>query len=513
MKGDWIAYGLSMSIVSLALSACGGSDGKDGADGINGTNGVNGTNSTIQTSVEAVGKNCSNGGIKIEVLQDGVVQESQTQYICNAAQGEQGIQGAAGQNALLNVLQEPAGENCINGGVKVENGLDTDSDGVLAEDEISETQYICNGRNGGSGETPAMASKIIFSKDTLTTDESGSIDTVTVKLAKKPTSLVFVPVWSSNESEATVHPDNLIFTPENWDEPQTLTVHGVADRVADGDVYYYIFSETISKDAELDGAHTILVGKNLAMTAAMAGVEYIDIPAGGFTLTHETGTYENGNEVQLLAFKLGKTPVTVAQFQKCVAQGVCSSDNYSVHYNNNDSLYCNYNRGDAWKNHPMNCVNWYGAKEYCEWIGGRLPTEEEWEYASTHNGTTHLNTTYPWGDDAPTHCVTAQYYDTTTHKFCQSNAAAPMLNDNYEGTSDVSLHSPTGDSPLGLVDMSGNVAEWTASSVGIHDYHVLKGGGWSYIEGGTLMLGDVLTVSGRRTSGGGGNVSGFRCAE
>ena len=92
MKGDWIAYGLSMSIVSLALSACGGSDGKDGADGINGTNGVNGTNSTIQTSVEAVGKNCSNGGIKIEVLQDGVVQESQTQYICNAAQGEQGIQ-------------------------------------------------------------------------------------------------------------------------------------------------------------------------------------------------------------------------------------------------------------------------------------------------------------------------------------------------------------------------------------------------------------------------------------
>ncbi len=190
-------------------------------------------------------------------------------------------------------------------------------------------------------------------------------------------------------------------------------------------------------------------------------IEFIGIPSGSFVLSHKTTLYDADDTVQVSAFELKKTPVTVAEFEKCVTAGACTSDNYKPM--SSADKFCNYNRGEDWKNHPMNCVNWYGAKEYCEWIGGRLPTEEEWEYAATHNGTKHLNTTYPWGDDAPTHCVTAQYYDVTTKKYCQGNAAAPMSNDDCEGTSDVSLHSPAGDSPLGLVDMSGNVGEWTGS--------------------------------------------------
>ena len=234
--------------------------------------------------------------------------------------------------------------------------------------------------------------------------------------------------------------------------------------------------------------------------------EFISIPAGSFTLSYATGSHSSGDSVTLSAFELKRTPITVAEFEKCVAANACTSEHYRTV---SDIDYCNYNRGEDWKTHPMNCVNFYGAKEYCEWIGARLPTEEEWEYAATHNGTEHLNTTYPWGDDAPTHCVTAQYYDSTTEKYCQGNAAAPMTNDEYDGTSDVSLHSPAGDSPLHLVDMSRNVWEWTASlySSSNSDY-IVKGGSWYNNE-----YKMSVTVRNYYYPSNRSNIAGVRCAK
>ena len=83
---------------AVALSACSGTNGINGVDGVNG---VNGTNASIQTSVLAAGdENCPNGGIKIDILSDGIIQEDQTQYICHGstgAQGDTGPQGAQGE--------------------------------------------------------------------------------------------------------------------------------------------------------------------------------------------------------------------------------------------------------------------------------------------------------------------------------------------------------------------------------------------------------------------------------
>ena len=87
---------------SLVFAACAGENGTNGIDGVNG---VDGTNASIQTTVLAEGdENCPNGGVKIDVLSDGIIQENQTQYICHGAtgaQGETGPQGAQGETGIL----------------------------------------------------------------------------------------------------------------------------------------------------------------------------------------------------------------------------------------------------------------------------------------------------------------------------------------------------------------------------------------------------------------------------
>jgi hypothetical protein len=70
-------------------------------------------------------------------------------------QGPQGIQGVSGQDgktALINTTLEPSGNNCPNGGTKIEVGLDYNSDGILDDSEInaSQTKYVCNGVNGNA---------------------------------------------------------------------------------------------------------------------------------------------------------------------------------------------------------------------------------------------------------------------------------------------------------------------------------------------------------------------------
>ena len=235
-------------------------------------------------------------------------------------------------------------------------------------------------------------------------------------------------------------------------------------------------------------------------------IEFISIPAGSFVLSHRTRLYDEGDTVTLAAFKLKTTPVTVAEFKKCVTAGACTAEHYTDAALSVDTS-CNYGNLSR-TNHPMNCVDWDGAKEYCAWIGGRLPTQEEWEYASTHNGTQHLDTMFPWGDNLPKHCVTAQYYFGHIKKYCQGNAATPMSNaDDYEGTSDVSLHTPAGDSPLGLVDMAGNVWEWT-SSLSLHSGYIVRGGYWGLGAASMDVTYSVYDDPSDRSNG-----IGFRCAK
>jgi formylglycine-generating enzyme required for sulfatase activity len=90
------------------------------------------------------------------------------------------------------------------------------------------------------------------------------------------------------------------------------------------------------------------------------------------------------------------------------------------------------------ENHPVQFVSWYGAAAYCEWVERRLPTEAEWEKAARGLG----EGPYPWGADEPT-CAMANYGNCLGQTTAVGSYAADV-------------------SPYGVLDMFGNVREWTA---------------------------------------------------
>lgn len=95
----------------------------------------------------------------------------------------------------------------------------------------------------------------------LVTTEAGDTDTFIVVLNTQPSADVTIGLTSSNTSAGTVSPDNITFTDSNWGTPQTVTVTGVDDEEADGDVGY-----------------TIIVGPAVSDDPAYDDIELISIP-------------------------------------------------------------------------------------------------------------------------------------------------------------------------------------------------------------------------------------------
>jgi len=214
--------------------------------------------------------------------------------------------------------------------------------------------------------------------------------------------------------------------------------------------------------------------------------EMVDVPAGEFQMGCNSAVdlqcesdESPYHAVTLSAYKIGKYEVTVGEYHQCVTNGVCNnSGEYHHYYTNTDSGDCNYD-AEGKGNHPMNCVTWYGAKAYCEWIGGRLPTEAEWEKAA--RGTDGRK--YPWGNEDATCDYAVMDDDNAGGEGCGSGGTMPI------GSKEV------GKSPYGAYDMAGNVWEWVNDWHGLDYYtsspannptgpetggfRVLRGGSWS----------------------------------
>lgn len=182
------------------------------------------------------------------------------------------------------------------------------------------------------------------------------------------------------------------------------------------------------------------------------------VPAGSFLMGSEDGepNEQSVHPVTLSHFWVDETEVTNAQYATFLIQKFnqkqwkaswvdMASDNALIIWTG-ESFIPLLTAEEDYSQHPMIEVSWHGAQAYCNWIGGGLPTEAQWEYVARGSE----NLTYPWGDEF-----------NVSHLNCSNDVCN---NDTYNQTIPVGSF-PQGASWVGALDMVGNVWEW------VHDWY------------------------------------------
>ena len=198
------------------------------------------------------------------------------------------------------------------------------------------------------------------------------------------------------------------------------------------------------------------------------------IPAGQFFMgSEEKSAPENekpAHNVTLDAFCMDLHEVTAGQYKSCSDVGKCKRAPKEVEWpkitDADRKLYsplCTIDDPNK-QNHPVNCVTWEMADNFCQANGKRLPTEAEWEFATRGPD----GRVYPWGDEPPTpEHLNACGAECSAWGKKNDVALTALYNgdDGFVATAPVGSF-PKGRSRFGPYDVVGNVWEWTSSWLG-----------------------------------------------
>jgi formylglycine-generating enzyme required for sulfatase activity len=149
------------------------------------------------------------------------------------------------------------------------------------------------------------------------------------------------------------------------------------------------------------------------------------------------------HRVYVSAFRIDRTEVALGDYLRCVQRGVCAP----ARVVDGDARL-----GQA--QHPVTGVTAAEARRYCEWVGGRLPTEAEWERAARGIGRRR----FPWGREWNSRVA--------NHGL---GVGRPGVADGYDYAAPVTAFAD-GRSAYGLLNMAGNVWELTADRYALDAY-------------------------------------------
>ena len=396
------------------------------------------------------------------------------------------------------------------------DGLDNDCDGITDNndpgDEICYTEgsWSCTGAlhcvDGESvcvsfGETPSIE---IINPSPETVWYTDTTETIRWDFTECPRTVNIFLYWGGagniplawdypNTGEFTYHISPFLSTRSDYRLKIVFS--------EDMDIYHHIDFDIVQSNPHCSSCEPWELCINESCTSSMRFVESSSSIRGCNQLIDTDcscpGTECPMSTASIPTFQIDLTEVTVSQYRRCVELGVCEPPG-----THNDR--CNWDEIER-EDHPINCVSWFQAKNYCIWQGKRLCAESEWEKAARGQE----GWIYPWGNEEAS-CERAVMYEES--RGCGLDGTWPVRS------------MPFGISPYGVFDMAGNVQEWVeddwhedyenAPSGGIPwvDYprtpeRVIRGGAFSHPA-------SKLRTSSRgfqNSFGSGGDHSGFRC--